>query len=614
MLNLNKIKIAVFTVLAACLLTVASGSFFVPQAHAANAFYSLASCDRASPTIYQGYNWGWTQNPGYFSTAPYNCGNATAFSTSSSGATSLFANWWLAEWQINAQPGTAFGYTNAVHWSQRCGQNNYKPLTAYWWWSSGYLAAHGTCGGYEFWQQTTGAADSNYWGYHWGWGCNMDGGSGNCSNSPGGNWMYFYDFTTWARAAWDPAVPYSLSSAPVGGSLASNNGILQTALPVSGNQVFNSWNADGGEGIGIQTASIYLDNGASQITNASATNNLSCWGTAPATATGLQSYNILTPCTNNVYFQPTISTGGWSDGSHNFKACAWDATNAGGGAMNPSQSGVQPNSTCTSYATFYTDNTAPDTSTGSVPSSPTSSTTSGNLTFSGTDPLTPGMNPAGQRIVGGPVDLMVVQPGVYGSFECNLQKNVSGTWTDVSAFASCSSPKSYSSLTDGDYRFRARSLDSALNANVDGTPATSSSWTVDTTPPSSTITAKPSDPSNGLSARFNFVSNESNSTFQCQLWDNTLGSATQNWTACTPIKEYTGLLDSDSYTFRVRATDQAGNQETAGALGGNSSNTVTFKAAAQLQHRITYNNNTNQNQAETPGNFTPNGWDTPNNP
>src|SRR5206468_8180193 len=65
------------------------------------------------------------------------------------------------------------------------------------------------------------------------------------------------------------------------------------------------------------------------------------------------------------------------------------------------------------------------------------------------------------------------------SFACQL---------DSGAFAPCVSPQSYSALADGSHSFQVRATDAA--GNTDPTPA-SFTWTVDTTPPDTTITAAP---------------------------------------------------------------------------------------------------------------------------
>jgi len=138
-------------------------------------------------------------------------------------------------------------------------------------------------------------------------------------------------------------------------------------------------------------------------------------------------------------------------------------------------------------------------------------------------------------------------PSAGATFECAL---------DSTTFSSCSPPQAYSSL-DGDdtvagtlhtFRVRARNAD-----GTDPTPAMHS-WTVDTVDPTVTITAQPADPSAGTSASFSFSANES-ATFQCRLE----GPDPSSLSACNSGKTYTALTDG-SYTFKVRATDAAGNE------------------------------------------------------
>src|SRR5207253_3511501 len=84
--------------------------------------------------------------------------------------------------------------------------------------------------------------------------------------------------------------------------------------------------------------------------------------------------------------------------------------------------------------------------------------------------------------------------------------------------------------------------------------AASYTWTVDTTAPTASITASPSNPSNNASPNFSF-SSEAGATFQCALD----GAA---FASCTSPKSYSSLADG-SHTFQVKATDTAGNTGTA---------------------------------------------------
>jgi hypothetical protein len=67
-----------------------------------------------------------------------------------------------------------------------------------------------------------------------------------------------------------------------------------------------------------------------------------------------------------------------------------------------------------------------------------------------------------------------------------------------------------------------------------------------------TITSGPKDPETSTTATFTFTSNETNVTFTCQL---DTGTAT----TCASPKVYTALAKG-SHTFKLYATDQAGNQ------------------------------------------------------
>jgi large repetitive protein len=115
---------------------------------------------------------------------------------------------------------------------------------------------------------------------------------------------------------------------------------------------------------------------------------------------------------------------------------------------------------------------------------------------------------------------------------------------DGGSFSACASPKSYPALPDGAHTFTVRATDAAGNAGQ-----ASYGWTVDTLAPTATITQKPANPSNDSSPTFAFAANEA-ATFQCNLDDAAFES-------CSPPKSYTA--GDGPHTFRVRATDAAGN-------------------------------------------------------
>jgi hypothetical protein len=129
------------------------------------------------------------------------------------------------------------------------------------------------------------------------------------------------------------------------------------------------------------------------------------------------------------------------------------------------------------------------------------------------------------------------------TFECSL---------DGGAYAACSSPKQYTGLALGAHNVRVRAKDPA--GNVDATPARYD-WQIepDTTAPETTIGSAPAATGTSTSASFGFSADEAGSTFECSLD----GGA---FAACSSPKDYTGLAQGD-HTFRVRATDAAGNTD-----------------------------------------------------
>ncbi|MEH3053951.1 MAG: OmpA family protein [Patulibacter minatonensis] len=132
------------------------------------------------------------------------------------------------------------------------------------------------------------------------------------------------------------------------------------------------------------------------------------------------------------------------------------------------------------------------------------------------------------------------------TFECSLD--------NFATFEVCSSPKTYTGLSDGPRTFKVRAND---GTKVDPSPA-SYSWVVDTTPPTTTFPTKPAATTNSTTANFTFATNESGGvTYECSLD----GVA---FAACTTPKSYTGLADG-SHTLRVRATDVVGNVESPAA-------------------------------------------------
>jgi hypothetical protein len=127
------------------------------------------------------------------------------------------------------------------------------------------------------------------------------------------------------------------------------------------------------------------------------------------------------------------------------------------------------------------------------------------------------------------------------TFECRL---------DDAPFAACTSPVTYGSLAEGPHTFRVRATDPA--GNVDASPAVRT-WTIDVTPPQTTLVSTPADPTNDRGASFAFTSNEPGSTFRCSL-------DTAAFDVCSSPKAYTAVPEG-VHTFRVQAVDSVGNTD-----------------------------------------------------
>lgn len=128
-----------------------------------------------------------------------------------------------------------------------------------------------------------------------------------------------------------------------------------------------------------------------------------------------------------------------------------------------------------------------------------------------------------------------------GTFQCSV---------DGGAFADCTSPFDTPALVDGKHNFQVKAFDAAGNA--DKSPAKAKAWTVDQTPPVTTITGKPTDPTTSTTATFKFTS-EKKSTFMCQLDGGVVET-------CKSGKKYSGLAKGP-HIFQVQATDAAKNVE-----------------------------------------------------
>ena len=97
--------------------------------------------------------------------------------------------------------------------------------------------------------------------------------------------------------------------------------------------------------------------------------------------------------------------------------------------------------------------------------------------------------------------------------------------------------------------------DTGLNANLSNLPFTGEVYTVDRTPPDTSITAYPSNPTSSTSPSFTFTGDDGSGvgglTFECDLDGG-------GFSACSSPKSYTSLA-AGSHTFQVKAKDSLGN-------------------------------------------------------
>jgi RHS repeat-associated protein len=138
---------------------------------------------------------------------------------------------------------------------------------------------------------------------------------------------------------------------------------------------------------------------------------------------------------------------------------------------------------------------------------------------------------------------------IHTNFACRLD---SGAWQY------CTSPRTYGSLADGPHSFEVRATDPA--GNVDPTPALAE-WTVDTTPPQTTIDSPQPSYTSHEEPTIEFASNETESTFKCSL-DDAKEEAT---TPCSSPYELPEHLEPGWHTFVVAATDKAVNTDATSA-------------------------------------------------
>ena len=122
-------------------------------------------------------------------------------------------------------------------------------------------------------------------------------------------------------------------------------------------------------------------------------------------------------------------------------------------------------------------------------------------------------------------------------YECSL---------DGAPYATCTSPATRTGLADGPHSFAVRGINSAGT----GGPATTASWTVDTTPPAApSVTSPPPAVTRATSATIAF-SGEPGATFQCSVD----GGA---YSACSSPLQLAGLANG-RHSVSIRQIDALG--------------------------------------------------------
>ncbi len=136
------------------------------------------------------------------------------------------------------------------------------------------------------------------------------------------------------------------------------------------------------------------------------------------------------------------------------------------------------------------------------------------------------------------------------SFECKV---------DSGPFDPCSSPTTLDPLTDGPHTFQVRATDPA--GNPDPTAATRG-FTIDATPPNTTIASGPAEGStiSDNTPTLTFSANEAGSSFECKV-------DSGPFDPCSSPTTLDPLTDGP-HTFQVRATDPAGNPDPTAATRG----------------------------------------------
>jgi hypothetical protein len=129
-----------------------------------------------------------------------------------------------------------------------------------------------------------------------------------------------------------------------------------------------------------------------------------------------------------------------------------------------------------------------------------------------------------------------------GGFVCSL---------DSASASSCESGITLRALSTGPHTFHVAAVDLAGNVQ---TPPVAYSWTVESSPPVTTIDSKPDNPSTSSTATFTYHASRPDTFFECSLDGSGFASCPSDGAT------YAGLADGP-HTFSVRAIDADNDME-----------------------------------------------------
>jgi hypothetical protein len=151
---------------------------------------------------------------------------------------------------------------------------------------------------------------------------------------------------------------------------------------------------------------------------------------------------------------------------------------------------------------------------------------------------------------------------------------------DGGTFVAATSPVSYSSLASASHTFQVEAIDQAgIVSSV-----ASYTWIIDTTPPTASVTQKPTNPTASATATFAFTGSDNVTPSNKLTFEVSLDGST--FTAAPSPFVYANLA-LGSHTFEVEAIDQAGNVSSAVSY------TWTIVPAGSISGTVFHDYNTN---------------------